>query len=49
MNEYCIWKYIKEFDFYRSGCNHSYWKEIRDFSNFKHCPFCGKEIKIDEN
>jgi len=47
-DKYCIWEYIKEFDFYRTGCNRSYWKESRDFSNFKYCPYCGKEIKIDE-
>jgi len=51
MSKYCIWKLHKYSYKYYSGCGgiETFDKIVAFDIKFKYCPYCGKEIKIDDH
>ena len=49
MKDKCVWEYTtNDMDYYETSCNNAFqfnYGEKDD--NFKYCPYCGKEIEVE--
>ena len=53
MNEYCMWRYLEDWtgSYWETSCNNKFQfiNGSIEGNDFKYCPYCGKEIMVEEN